>query len=441
MRTSPFIRYQTNDPPPVGETILFGFQYFAFFIANSAILPVIVGGYLGLGPQEIAGLLQRTFILCGVVSIIQVLWGHRFSVMEGPSGLWYGILIMLAGNVEGMGKTLALLRSDVEMGFIVAGCVCIVLGYFGVLTKIIGLFSPLVNGVFFILMSLQLSPNIINGILGISHDAQTINLKSFFVFIVTVSTILYISLKAKGSLQSLSILVGAGVGWLLAALVGIAPELNAQIDNLSIVPKLFAWGRPTFDLGIVLTFVIAAIVLFSNLIATINGMSEVTGEPVDQKNYNRGVFANGISNILAGIGAVIGFIPYGSAIGMTLMTGVASRRPFILGAVLTMALGFIPSLCAFFAAIPEVVGISVMFVVFCLILSLGICEFNKVKIDVRQMYVIGMSLLVGAGLMQLPTEALDIFPRAVTSLISNGLVVGVLMTIVLERLIAPKKSC
>ncbi|MDX2480117.1 MAG: purine/pyrimidine permease [Desulfuromusa sp.] len=434
------LRYGLDDSLPPGELILHSFQHLAYFLANTAILPVVVGSYLGLTPPELASLLQRTFILCGVVSILQAIWGHRFAVMEGPAGLWYGVLIMLATSAESMGKSLPVLRTDIEMGFIVAGVVCVVLGLTGMVSRVLALFSPLVNGVFFALMALQLSPNIVSGMFGLSSNGGVVSWKSFTVFSVTTGLILLINIKSKGFMQSISILIGAGCGWVLAFVLGIAPQMNSHVGALSVVPEIFAWGAPTFDLGILVTFIFAAIILFSNLIATVKGMSAVTGEKVYSRTYDRAALMTGVSDILAGLGAVIGFIPYGSAIGMTLMTGVAARRPFIIGSSLLIILGIIPPVCAFFVAIPATVGTSVMFVVFCLILSLGIKEFNKVNMGTREMYVIGMSLLIGVGMMQMPHDAFVMIPGVVRNLLTNGLVVGVLMAMIFENLLTRSQS-
>ena len=428
------LRYGLDDSLPLGELVLHALQHLAYFLANAAILPVVVGSYLGLTQPELASLLQRTFIFCGIVSILQAVWGHRFAVMEGPAGLWYGVLIMLATSADAMDKSLAVLRTDIEMGFIVAGIVCIVLGATGMVSRVLALFSPIVNGVFFSLMALQLSPNIVSGMFGLTSNGGVVSWKSFTVFSFTTVLILTINIKSKGFLQSLSILIGAGCGWGLAFALGIAPKLNSHVGALSVAPDLFAWGTPTFDLGIVITFVFAAIILFSNLIATIKGMSVVTGERVRGRTYDRAALMTGVSDILAGIGAIIGFIPYGSAVGMTLMTGVASRKPFVLGSLLLIGLGLVPPICAFFVAIPATVGNSVMFVVFCLILSLGIKEFNKVNMGTREMYIIGMSLLIGVGMMQMPHDAFSMIPSVVRNLLANGLVIGVVLAMVLENL-------
>lgn len=427
------LRYGLQDDMPLKELVSYSLQHLTYFLANAAILPVIVGGYLGLDQAGLASLVQRTFILCGILSLFQAVWGHRFPIMEGPAGLWYGVLITLATAAPSLGKSLAVLRTDIEMGFIIAGIVCVFIGVTGMAGMVARVFSPLVNGVFLVLMCLQLSPAMIQGMLGISSAQQMVDFTSFFVFAITTGLILWITLKSRGFIQRIAVLLGAGLGWITAFSLGISPQASQYGAPLPAGPEIFAWGMPTFDIGVVLTCVIAALLLFSNLVASILGMSTVTGEPLTPAMFNRGAVFTGVSDLFAGLGAVIGFIPYASAIGFTAMTGVASRKPFIAGALSITILGLFPQVGVFFAAIPPAVGNAVMFVVFCLILGMGLKEFAKVDLTNREMYIAGIALMVGVGVMFLPQAVFNHLPPLLRYLLLNGMVDGLVICILLEQ--------
>jgi xanthine/uracil permease len=433
------LRYGLDAALPATELISYSLQHLTFFLANAAILPVVVGAYLGLDQVGLAGLIQRTFILCGVASILQALYGHRFPMMEGPAGLWFGILITLAVTAPALGKPLAVLRTDIELGFIIAGLVCLLFGFSGLVWKIVKIFSPLVNGVFLVLLSLQLSPALVKGMAGLTGTSEAADLKSLTASVFTVFPIMWITLKHRGYLQSVAVLIGTATGWTVAALLGISPEINRSGGGLFFVPGFFSWGTPTFDLGIVVTFVLASLILFSNLIASILGMSALTGVPQTPRLFNRGAAFTGVSDILAGIGSAVGFVPYASAIAFTAMTGVASRGPFILGALFMILLGVFPFVGAFFAAIPLGVGNGVMFVIFCIVVGIGIKEFTKVTLNNREQYIIGISLLFGVGVMFLPQHAFDGLPPVFRFLLLNGLVDGVIICILLEHVVLNDK--
>jgi xanthine/uracil permease len=435
----PALRYGLDARLRTPELISYSLQSLTYFLANAAILPVVVGGYLGLDPAGIGSLVQRTFILCGVASILQVLWGHRLPLMEGPAGLWYGVLITLALSAPSLGKPLALLRTDIELGFLVAGAVCIFLGVTGIVVRIAAIFSPLVNGIFLILVSLQISPAMMKGMLGLTAENHTAEPKVLLAFVVTTGLILWITLRGRGFLQSLAVLLGAAAGWLMAVFLGITQGAPQYREGMSSAPGIFAWGTPTFDGGVVLTFVLSAVLLFSNLIASVDGMSSLTGEPRTPRLFKRAAAFTGVADIIAGVGAVVGFVPYASSIGFVAMTGVAARKPFILGSVFLILLGIFPQVGAFFASMPTTVGNAVMFVVFALILGIGVREFTKTRLENREMCIIGSSLLVAMGVMFLPPQVFDALPAVLRYLLLNGLVVGVLMAILLEQIMPARK--
>ena len=67
--------YDLEDKVPAVQSVIYGIQYLVYFLAGSAIMPVIIGAYLGLDQAEIAQMLQRTFLLSGGVSILQAILG------------------------------------------------------------------------------------------------------------------------------------------------------------------------------------------------------------------------------------------------------------------------------------------------------------------------------------------------------------------------------
>ncbi len=170
--------YGPDDKVPIGKSAVYGLQFLVFYIASGAIIPVIIGASLGLDQAAIATMLQRTFLLIGVISILQFLFGHRFPIVEGPAGLWMGILILLASTTSAMGFELSTLRTDIEFGMICAGVMACVVALSGLIVKIIKLFTPIINGTFLVLMAIQMSGTVLQGgdrfILGLHNGAGTI---------------------------------------------------------------------------------------------------------------------------------------------------------------------------------------------------------------------------------------------------------------------------
>lgn len=403
-------------------------------------MPVIIGAYLGLEQAEIAQMLQRTFLLSGGVSILQAVLGHRFPIIDGPAGLWMGLLIILAGSATAFGKDLAVLRTDLELGMICAGIMVILVGLSGLMGKILKIFNPIVNGTFLILMVLQMSATVIKGATGISSGYETIQPKFLLVFVITTVIIVLINLKAKGFIQSIATLIGVVCGWVLAYALGISPEFISSGKGFLAVPEPFAWGTPTVDPSVIITCLIGEFVLFSNFATSINGMSDLLKRPNTPKIVKRSTVLFGATAALCGIFPVTGFVPFASAPSTTKLTRVAARGPFILGGVFMMILGIIAPVCTFFAAIPPAVGYSAMMIVFALMLEQGVREYKKVQFTNREGFIIGISFMIGAGIMFLDSSAFMNLPQMLRYIVSNGLIMGLIVAIVLEHIILRKRK-
>jgi xanthine/uracil permease len=398
-------------------------------------MPVIVAAYLGLDYQQTTEMLQRTFFLCGVISIIQTRFGHRYPIVDAPAGLWMGILITLTATTTAFGNDLSVLRTDLEMGMLIAGAIVIVLGVLGLISFVAKLFTPLVNGVFLILMVLQLSGTLMKGMTGTTQGATEISGASVIVFTLTAIIILMINIKGTGFVKSIATLIGVAIGWGTAILLGIGEEIKSNGDSLVSIPAVFAWGTPTFNWGVVITCVVGSLMLFANLIASINGMADVIGEEVSKKRLNRSGSLYGLTGMIAGILPTVGFVPFASSMGVISMTRVASRRPFYLASVFMIVLGLVAPVGAFFASIPPAVGYSAMMIVFALIFGQGLRELQRIEFTPRENFIVGISMLVGMGIMFLPTSIFVSLPGFAKYVFSNGLIDGMLLTIILEQLI------
>lgn len=431
--------YDLEDKVPAGQSVIYGMQYLIYFLAGSAIMPVIIGSYLGLNQAEIAQMLQRTFLLSGGVSILQAVLGHRYPIIDGPAGLWMGLLIILSETCTSFGQDLAVLRTNMELGMIIAGIMVIIIALTGLVDKILKVFTPIVNGTFLILMVMQMSATVIKGATGISSGYNTIQPKFLLVFFLTTAVILIINLKTSGFIQSIATLIGVVCGWCMAFLLGISPDFISSGSGFLAVPKVFAWGIPTIDPSVIITCLIGEFMLFSNFATSLNGMSELLEVENTPRQVKRSTVLFGFTAILCGLFPVTGFVPFASAPSTTKLTRVAARGPFILGGLFMMILGIIAPVCTFFAAIPPAVGYSAMMIVFAMMLQQGIQEFKKVELTNREGFIIGISFMIGAGIMFLNADAFMTMPQMLRYIVSNGLIMGLIVALLMEHILLRKK--
>lgn len=403
------------------------------------MIPGVVGTGLGLDAAEISSFIQRTFLFCGLFSIVQLYCGHRLPLFEGIGGMWYNVLIIIGLIAPQIGKPLSELRGNIILSMLIVGVIYILIGAFGLINKIMVIFTPAVKGTFFLLMGLQISGSIVKGMLGIWPQGDQINLIGTLIFIFITVLIIWISLKQKGFLQSIGIFIGTAVGWLLAVLAGLAevPSFSGEILSL---PDLLPWGPPLFDPGIFVIMLIVGFFTLSNLVTSVTSFSELVGEEATATSFKRTTVVTGIGNVFAGIFALIGFVPFASSIGFARVTGVASRLPFLVGAVLIMLLGLFPAIGALFVVIPPQVGFAVILIMFCQILSVAFSEYRKVSFDNRTGFIVGISVLLGVGIMFIPPGAMASMPLFIKSFIGNGLTVGLMICVLLEQLLLPERT-
>ena len=421
------------------ESVIYAFQNLIIFLASAIVMPIVVGQTLGLDQPQIAQMLQRTFFLCGIVTFVQVRWGHGLPIQDGPAGLWSGIYISVATLTTNSGGSLETLRANLEMALMISGCLVMLLVCTNLLRVISRFFTGTINGIVIILMTLQISASIMKGFIGYKFEDSVEKQKAFFVAVVTLVTIFGLLRFAKGFLKSIATFVGVAVGWILAACLGISGSKLDTGNRIFGLPEVFAWGEPAFDVGIVITCVIGATVLLSMSFASIEGIGNAVYGKTKPEQIRRGIFFHGAAEILAGIFPTIGFMPYVSSIGIVEMTGVAAKKPFYLVAAGMVLMGLLPGVGAFFASIPEPVGNGALLVIFALCLTQGIKQIVQSGFDQRSEYVTGVSLMIGAGVMFLPSDTFDGLPTLAVCLLSNGLIVGVAAALVLDRILSGMK--
>jgi xanthine/uracil permease len=432
------ITYKLDDKLPVEKNIIYTLQHMILITIAVIVMPLVVGVLLELPQHEIAKMLQRTFVLSGIISLLQIKFGHSFPVIEGPAGLWTGILTLIASLAPSFGKDMSVLRTDLQTGMIIAGIVVMLLTLLGLIPYLSRLFTPVINSVLIILMALQVSPSIVKGMLGITKDNAMADIRSMVVFFVVVALSLAINIFAKGFIQSISTLIGIIAGWILAALLGITSSTNLVSQGIVSLPQAFAWGKPTFDMGIIMTCILAALALMPMTYTCIKGMEDLLEVKKSKRKKNNAFLIHGLSTSLAGIFPTVAFMPYLSSIGITAMTGVATRTPFVLASIMMIIFGIFSPIGMLFASIPASVGYGALVLIFALILGQAWKELQKINITNRESFIIGISVLIGVGAMFLPATTFINFPSVLAYILPNGLVGGVILALLLDNLL-PKK--
>lgn len=410
-------------------TLLAGFQWLFFIFANTVVIPISIGGAFQLEQIEIVSAIQRSFIFTGFACLLQGAIGHRWSLMEGQSGLWWGVILSLAGTASAMNIELTTIGGSIAVGVIISGVLVAILGLLGMGELLKKWFTPVVMFVFLLLLANQLITIFLKGMLGL-NTGDSIDLKlALFSFALATLTIL-IHTKGKGIVSSLNLLIGMTVGWIAAVL--LFPQEASEAILTTPILTLFPWGRPVFEWGIILTVVITGLLNTTNTIATLKGAEDIYGEKARPKQYRASFFLTGSLSTVAGVIGLVPYAPYASSLGFLQSTGIKERAPFFVGSFLFMGLGFMPQLSAFFSTIPHSVGNTVLFVAYLQLFRSAIRNIEGLSFEPKNVYRIALPTLLGLSIMTFPPEVFQTLPTLIQPILSNGMLVGILSALMME---------
>jgi len=416
-------------------TVLSSTQWLFFIFANIVVVPISIGSAFDLSVQEIAGTLRSSLVFTGLACLLQGLWGHRFPLMEGHSGLMWGLVLSLAGSASSLGMSGADIGGGIATGMLLAGALTVVLASLNLLKFLDKVFSPLVMSVYLFLLTFQLTLIFFRGMIHVSADgSMDIPVTAFSCGIA----LLVILVKVWGNRfwGNFSILIGMFVGWSL--FYAWFPAESSQSEaTASLV--LFPLGEPNLNAGIILTTFLASFINLSNNLASIRTAAAVLKEPIGETRVRRSLIFTGTFSIGASILGLVSYAPFASSIGFLESTRTFERRPFLIGGGLLVMLGLVPALGNLMATLPGTVGNAVLFAAYLQLLGTSLKSIQGYLINSVTIHRLALPVLLGLGIMNLDADLFRGLPTLLQPLLSNGFIMGVLVSILLEHLIDWKR--
>lgn len=411
-----------------------GVQWLFFIFTNIVIIPITVGAAFGLPQETIVMMLQMSFIVTGLACIIQAWIGHRRPLMEGQSGLWWGVILTLVNTAAAQGMPLQVLGGSLTLGIILSAVLTILIGITGLGPWIAKLFNSTVMGVFMFLLGAQLVGVFLQGMLGIPFgnvEHVMIDPAVSLLSIAIAALVIFVSIKAPASMQKYSLLIGIVIGWIAFELIFETESNYVQPSFLSF--ELFPLGSLTWETGIILTVILTGLLNTANTFGAIKGSDPIFHEEASKKQYRNSFTITGFVTGIAGIFGLVPYSPYVSSIGFLYQTGIFTRMPFMLGGFLFFMMGVIPAVGAFFSGLPLSVGSAVLFVSYLQLVGSSFNFFKDVKWNTMNIYRIAIPLFVGLIIMTMPATYFNSLPGVIRPLVSNGLIVGITLALLMEN--------
>jgi xanthine/uracil permease len=407
-------------------------QWLFFIFANTVVVPLSVGSAFDLPTHDIAGILRSSLIFTGIACMLQGFIGHRYPLLEGHSGVMWGLTLTLSASASSMGMSLTSIGGGIATGMLLAGFVVATLGALNLLGFIQKIFTPMVMNVFLFLLTFQLILIFFKGMLKTSSDGVLDMPVSLFSIGIAIFVIL-LKIKGKPAIGNFSILIGMVVGWILYVLVFPSGQSVNVESSLSF--PIFPFGKPNLNVSIIAVTFLASFVNLSNTIASVRAVSNLLEQKATESQLRRSYVLTGLFSIPASVLGLVSYATFASSIGFLESTRNFDRKPFLIGGGLMSLLGVIPFLGGILATLPITVGNAVLFAAYLQLLGTSLkgikgYDFNSVTI-----HRLALPLLVGVCIMNLDATLFSGMPALLQPLLTNGFIMGVLLSILLEKLI------
>ncbi|MBO1510740.1 uracil/xanthine transporter [Metabacillus bambusae] len=417
-------------------TTTFGSLQWLFFIfANVVVVPISIGVAFELPSYEVATIQRSSFIFTGVACMLQGIIGHRYPIMEGPSGVIWGLVLNLCFSASVLGMSLMTIGGGIATGMMVAGIFTIIISVFRLYWLLHKLITPMVMSVYLFLLTFQLIMIFFKGMLKINEDGKLdLPITLFSIGIVIFVSLL--NLVGNKGVGNFSILIGMIVGWL-----GYSLLFSAEVPNISRTASLtlFPLGQPNLEIEIIAITFLGCLVNLSNTATSVEATAKLYYEQPTKQRYRNSYLLTGLYAALAPVFGLISYSPYASSIGFLESTKMVKKKPFLIGGALMILLGIIPALGSLLATLPITVGNAVLFVAYIQLFGTSLKSLNGYTFTSKTIYRLAIPVLVGVCIMTLDSEIFTSLPIYLQPLIGNGFIMGVLLSVCLEKMINWKK--
>ncbi|MGR3766262.1 uracil/xanthine transporter [Rossellomorea sp. NS-SX7] len=420
------------------ETAFSSVQWLFFIFANTVVVPISVGMAFELPSHDIAVILRSSLIFTGVACMLQGLIGHKYPLMEGHSGVMWGVVLNLSAAAPALGMSLPSVGGGIATGMLLAGAVVLVLGALGLLSLIQRVFTPMVMSVYLFLLTFQLILIFFKGMLTFSDDGKLVLPVSLFSISVAILVSL---LKIKGSplLSNFSILIGMTAGWIGYLLLFQSEAAGSAASGFSFF-ILFPFGSPNLNAGIVFITFLASLMNLSNTLASVQAAAQLYGEEPAEKRVNRSYLLSGMYSIVGALSGLVSYAPFASSIGFLESTRILHLRPFLIGGALMSLLGIVPFLGGILATLPITVGNAVLFTAYLQLFGTSLKSLQGTVFNSVTIYRLAAPVLVGISIMNMDPASFTSLPVFVQPIVTNGFIMGVLVSILLEKMVNWEKE-
>lgn len=424
--------YSLNQRPPFWRNLLYGAQWALLMFPALVIVASISAKALNLSAEEEVAFFQKILLLAGIFTTWQTLAGHKYPLQEGPATALLLTFVTLAPS--GL--------AAIKGGFFFGGLILFVIGRFRWMRHLTDYFTPNVVGVILLLIAFTLLPHLLPMLIGIDPAHPSGDGAIFAASLGLIILIAILSHWLKGFWQTTAMIVGIFVGTLVFWLWGFMDLQAARQASWFSLPTRLWTGMPRFYLPAVISCFFAYLAVMVNSVGSIHGIGEIVGKDDLTRRVDRGIGITGLAGMAAAGLGVVGTVSYSSSPGVILVSRVASRYAQTMCGVILLLAAFLPRLNALLTAVPAAVIGAALCVALGSQMGAGISVITTGgrSLAGRDYLVVGLPVIIGTLVAALPPTFFAMLPASIGVVVSNGLVVGIVLVLILEHLLLRKQQ-
>ncbi|QEI05302.1 hypothetical protein FXN63_05185 [Pigmentiphaga aceris] len=425
-RRPPDLTYAADDTPPWSSLIPLSIQH-GLTALSLTVYILAVARIAGMTPTDTRSFMAVSILTMAVATFLQA-WGGRLGAGMLLVHIPAPVLLVLSANMikdYGPGAMVPIGLTAGITGLVVARCA-------PHLRKVFT--APLV-GLVVAMVGLSLIAPSVTHSLGMGADHR-ISMGSLGVAALTLTVIVIGSIWGNRTVKLFALIAGIGAGTAAAALTGqLADGALLAAEPWFAVPTI---ATPVFKVPSGVLLAVALITVLTHLdtlgsVTIMQKMDDANWRRADMRGVGRGIQASSLGDLLT---AFLGSYPTATSSANIALCHVSRSTARLIGvgtALVLLAVVFMPQVTMALTLIPTpVLGAVEIYAAAYLIVS-GIELIASRALDSRGIFMVGLSLIAGLGVMLLPQLA-EQAPESMRFLAGSGFVVAGAVAIALTLL-------
>ncbi|WHY87096.1 nucleobase:cation symporter-2 family protein [Neobacillus novalis] len=399
------------------KTTSLGIQHVLAMYAGAVIVPLIIGGALGLSSKQLAYLVSLDILTSGIATLLQV-WQNRYFGIGLPIVL--GCTFTAVGPIIAIGGQYGL--SAIYGSILVSGIIVMLIAtFFG---KMIRFFPPVVTGSVVTIIGTTLIPVAMNNVAGGQGSLDFGSITNITLAFGTLLFIIILYRIFKGFIRAISILLGLMAGTSVAFFMGKVNFSSVGEASWFHMVTPFHFATPSFELAPIITMTLVAMVSLVESSGVYFALSDITGRKLTEKDLVRGYRSEGLASVIGAVFNSFPYTTYSQNVGLVQFSGVKDKKVIYTTAGILILLGFVPKIAALTTIIPTSVLGGAMVAMFGMVIASGIKMLSKVDFSSQEnLLIIACSVGVGLGVTTVPNLFAQL-PDSIKILTSSGIVAG-----------------